>query len=57
MFINKIDLKRLYTIRKEVMLDLQTNNLNSQVNESSCKGLLIHVSSSNHYEWKVKEGF
>ena len=36
-------LKSLYTILKEVMLDLQTNNLNSQVNESSCNGLLIHV--------------
>ena len=50
-------LKSLYIILKEVILDLQTNNLNSQVNESSCKGLLIHVRSSNHYEWKVREGY
>ena len=35
-FINKRRLKSLYTILKEVMLDLQTNNLDSQVNESSC---------------------
>ena len=28
-------LKSLYTILKEVMLDLQTNNLYSKVNESS----------------------